>query len=370
MHDASALNIRLANPKPRASRSRFVLDVRQSLPAWKHALFLASSLVVGLAISVVILAVAGISPVRLAQELTAMFNATSLHSVLVQAAPLMLVGLAASLAFRVGFWNLGLEGQMLFGGIFAFALSIYEIGPAETRLLLMGAAAAMGGALWCLLGGLLKLKFRVNEVIATLLLNYIAKYFLLHLLYGAWQDAKTAFPQSQRFRPFERLHDLSIGINSALLIAIGAIVVAAWLVHLSRVGFYMRIVRANPNMAKVLGVPIRAVMLWSVALSGACAGLAGFVNVVSQEGRLTESYADGYVFSGVLIAFLSRNDPIFVAVVGFLIGVLSITGQTLQVFYQIPFTMVQLIEAIIVMSVASSEFFIRHRIRWIRQGAP
>jgi general nucleoside transport system permease protein len=123
-------------------------------------------------------------------------------------------------------------------------------------------------------------------------------------------------------------------------------------------------------MAKVLGVPMRAVMLWSVALSGACAGLAGFVNVASQEGRLTESYADGYVFSGVLIAFLSRNDPIVVAVVGFLIGVLSITGQTLQVFYQIPFTMVQLIEAIIVMSVASSEFFIRHRIRWIRQGVP
>lgn len=71
----------------------------------------------------------------------------------------------------------------------------------------------------------------------------------------------------------------------------------------------------------------------------------------------------------MLIAFLSRNDPLVVAIVGFLVAVLFITGQTLQVFYQIPFTMVQLIEAIIVMSVASSEFFIRHRIRWLRQGA-
>jgi simple sugar transport system permease protein len=141
---------------------------------------------------------------------------------------------------------------------------------------------------------------------------------------------------------------------------------AGWLIHFSRVGFYMRFVNANPSMAKVLGVPVRAVTIWTVTISGACAGLAGFVNVASQEGRLTESYADGYVFSGVLIAFLSRNDPIVVAVVGFLIAVLFITGQTLQVFYQIPFTMVQLIEAIIVMSVASSEFFIRHRIRWIR----
>jgi general nucleoside transport system permease protein len=368
MHDASALNTPLTDLKSSRGRSRFVLDVRQSLPAWKHALFLGMSLAVGVTISVAILALAGIAPIQLGQELGGMFNATSLHNVLVQAAPLILVGLAAGLAFRVGFWNLGLEGQMLFGGIFAFAISIYEIGPPQTRLAVMGVAAALGGALWCLLGGILKLTFRVNEVIATLLLNYIAQYFLFHLLYGAWQDAKTAFPQSQLFRPFERLHDLSIGINSGLLISIGAVLIAAWLVHISRVGFYMRIINANPTMAKVLGVPTRAVTLWSVAVSGACAGLAGFVNVASQEGRLTESYADGYLFSGVLIAFLSRNDPVVIAVVAFLIGALSITGQTLQVFYQIPFTMVQLIEAIIVMSVASSEFFVRHRVRWIRQG--
>ncbi len=192
-------------------------------------------------------------------------------------------------------------------------------------------------------------------------------YFLFHLLYGAWQDARSAFPQSTPFQHFERLSDLGFGVNSGLLVSLGAIVVAAWLVHFSRLGFYMRVVSANRNMAKVLGVPIQTVTLWTVAISGACAGIAGFVNVASQEGRLTQSFANGYVFSGVLIAFLSRNDPIVVAVVGFLVAVLFITGQTLQVFYQIPFTMVQMIEAIIVIAVASSEFFVRHRVRWIRQ---
>jgi ABC-type uncharacterized transport system permease subunit len=348
------------------SRSRVVLDVRQSLPAWKQSVFLFASLAVGLAISVAILWAAGISPLQLAGELAGVFNSDSLRAVLVQAAPLMLVGLGASLAFRIGFWNLGLEGQMVFGGIFAGAVSIYEIGPPATRLLLMAAASAIGGGLWCLLAGLLKLRFRVNEIIATLLLNYVAVYFLFHLLYGAWQDAKTAFPQSTPFQPFERLGDIGYGINAGLLISIGAILAAAWLIHFSRVGFYMRFISANTNVARVVGVPIRAVTIWAVAISGACAGLAGFINVASQEGRLTESYADGYVFSGVLIAFLSRNDPLIVAVVGFLIAILFITGQTLQVFYQIPFTMVQLIEAIIVMSVAASEFFIRHRVRWIR----
>ncbi len=369
MHDVAALKAGLANSKPRLGRFRLVLDVRQTLPGWKQALFLGSSLVVGLAISLAILAAAGIAPLQLAEEFASVFNTTSLRGVLRQAAPLMLVGLAASLAFRIGFWNLGLEGQMLFGGMCAAAISIHEIGPPATRLPLMAVSAALGGSLWCLIGGLLKIKFRVNEIVATLLLSYIAKYFLFHMIYGAWQDPNTAYPQSAPLRPFERLADIGFNINPGLLIAIGAIAAAAWLVHFSRAGFYMRMISANINMAKVVGIPIRTVTLAIVAISGACAGLAGFVNVGAQEGRLTDSYADGYVFAGVLIAFLSRNDPVVVAVVGFLIAVLFITGQTLQVFYQIPFTMVQLIEAIIVMSAASSEFFIRHRIRLIRQGS-
>lgn len=366
MHDVSAMKAAEPQSPSGTTRSRLVLDMRQSLPAWKQGLFLGGSLFVGLAISVVILAAAGIAPLQLAGEIVGAFNADSLRNILVQAAPLILVGLGASLAFRMGFWNLGLEGQMLFGGIFATFVSIHEMGPPSIRLALMLIAAAIGGAFWCLVAAFLKMRFRVNEIIATLLLNYVAMYFLFHLLYGAWQDARSAFPQSTPYKPFERLHEIGFGINSGLLIALGVVVAAGWLIHFSRVGFYMRFISANPNMAKVVGIPIKAITLWIVAISGACAGLAGFVNVASQEGRLTQSFAEGYVFSGVLIAFLSRNDPIVVAVVGFLIAVLFIVGQSLQIFYQIPFTMVQLIEAIIVMAVASSEFLIRHRIRWIR----
>src|SRR5882757_2621818 len=368
MHDLPRTTDQLSVPPVATSRrfGRITLDLRQNLSAGKQAIFVGGSLLAGLAISVFILAVAGISPVTLGSELAGVLTAESLRGVLVQAAPLVLVGLGASLAFRIGFWNLGLEGQMIFGGIFAAAISIYDIGPPSTRLLLMGFAAALGGALWVLLVAFLKIRFRVNEIIATLLLNYVAMYFLFHLLYGAWQDAKTAFPQSSPFRSFERLTDIGLGINGGLVIAIAGVLAAAWIVHQSRIGFYARFISANPRMAKIVGVPVQAATVWIIAASGACAGLAGFVNVASQEGRLTQSFSNGYVFSGVLIAFLSRNDPIVIAVVGFLIAVLFITGQTLQVFYQIPFTMVQMIEAIIVMAVASSEFLIRHRIRWLR----
>jgi general nucleoside transport system permease protein len=353
-------------PPPRHGIGRFTLDIRQTISPWKQAGILGASLAIGLAISVVLLDFAGIAPLDLARELAGVFNADSLRSVLVRAAPLILVGLGAGLAFRIGFWNLGLEGQMVFGGIFATAVSIYDIGPESTRIVVMGVAASAGGILWVLLAYWMKVRFRVNEIISTLLMNYIASYFLLHLLYGAWQDSKTAFPQSTQYRPFERLSDIGHGVNSALLVALAVAAVAAWAVHLSRAGFYMRFISANANMARVVGVPVRTISLMVIAASGAAAGLAGFVNVTSQEGRLTQSFFDGYVFSGILIAFLSRNDPIIVVIVGFLLAVLFVTGQTLQVFYQIPFTMVQLVEAIIVIAVASSEFLIRHRIRWTR----
>ncbi|WP_213770845.1 ABC transporter permease [Bradyrhizobium sp. dw_78] len=369
MHDVAMTmreNSPSPKPPPRRGVGRFTLDMRQALSPWKQAGILAGSLAIGLFISVVILDIAGIAPFDLVRELAGVFNADSLRSVLVRAAPLILVGLSAGLAFRIGFWNLGLEGQMVFGGIGATAVSIYGIGPESTRLVVMGIAASAGGLLWVMLAYWMKVRFRVNEIISTLLMNYIASYFLLHLLYGAWQDSKTAFPQSTQYQPFERLSDIGYGINSALLVALAAAVVAGWGVHLSRAGFYMRFISANPNMAKVVGVPVRTISIAVIALSGVAAGLAGFVNVASQEGRLTQSFFDGYVFSGVLIAFLSRNDPIIVVIVGFLLAVLFVTGQTLQVFYQIPFTMVQLIEAIIVIAVASSEFLIRHRIRWTR----
>src|SRR5882672_6044219 len=267
MDDFSRQADSLISPAHSASRGlgRLTLDVRQDLSPWKRAAFVGASLIFGLAISIAILAAAGIPPLTLASELAGVLTAENLRGVLVQAAPLILVGLGASLAFRIGFWNLGIEGQMIFGGIFAAAISIYDVGPQATRLMLMGSAAALGGALWVLLVVWLKLRFRVNEIIATLLLNYVAMYFLFHLLYGAWQDSKTAFPQSTSLRPFEKLPDIAGGINVGLIVAVAAVAACGWLVHLSRAGFYMRFISANPNMSKVLGVPIRAIMIGVIA---------------------------------------------------------------------------------------------------------
>lgn len=351
-------------PQPWASR-RYALEIRQHMPWYWQALVLGAAIAAGLAISGAILVAAGVPAGELFNEfvMATVFDTQSLQAVLFQAAPMIMVGLAAAVAFRARFWNLGLEGQMIFGAIGATAISMYDIGPPALRLPLMLVLAAAFGLLWACGPLWLKLKLGVNEIISTLMLNYVAANFLLHLVFGAWKDPRDSFPYSPQFRSFERLPEFFGPSGAAVALALLAMLGVWWLVGLSRAGLYLRFVNANPRMGAAVGVPVVRMIVLAVLLSGALAGIGGFLVAAGQEGRLTQAFYHGYGFSGILIAFLARNHPIAATVVALLVATLFIAGRNLQVFYQIPFSMVQLIQAIIVIAVASSDFFIRHRIR-------
>ena len=143
---------------------------------------------------------------------------------------------------------------------------------------------------------------------------------------------------------------------------------AWWLVQISRAGFYMKFIDSNDRMAAAVGVPIRRVTLAPSCCQARSPPRPAMSSVPGMRVGSRRDFFEGYGFSGILIAFLARNDPLLVAVVAFLVALLFDTGKTLQVFYQIPFAMVQLIQAIIVMSVAASEFLIRHRIQLNRDS--
>jgi len=347
---------------------RVNLEVRQGISAWQQAAVLAAAVMVGLLICAAILVAAGVKPAALINEfvIETLTDPENFQSILFQAAPLIIVGLSASVAFRVRFWNLGIEGQMIWGAIGATFVSLHAIGPEITRLPLMALFAVAGGMVWIMVPTWLKQYLRVNEIISTLLLNYVAMNFLLHLVYGRWQDPKDAFPHSPQFASFERLPEVGWGVNSALLLGLLLTALTTWLVRSTRFGFYSKFVQDNDRMALAVGVPIGAVTLISVLVSGALSALAGFVIASAQEGRLTQSFYEGYGFSGILIAFLARNNPVAAMIVGFLVAVLFVSGRSLQVFYQIPFSMVQLIQATMVICVAGSEFLMRHRLHWVR----
>jgi simple sugar transport system permease protein len=228
----------------------------------------------------------------------------------------------------------------------------------------MLAAAAFAAAIWIGISVVLKARYRVDEIISTLLLNYIAINFLHYLVFGPWVNPVDGMPHTSQYAEYERLPQLAPGLDASLLIAMLFVVGAAWLVHLSRAGGYMRFVHANRRMAQFVGVPVAGVTLLAVFLSGALSGIAGYSICAATEGRLTEGFYGGYGFSGVLIAFLAGNRPIAVTLVAVFVATLFVLGQSLQIFYQIPFAIVQLVQAIVVIFVAASEFWIRHRVRW------
>jgi general nucleoside transport system permease protein len=361
---------KLPNAQPLFNR-RYALEVRQQMPKLVQAVIISSALVLGMLISALILIAAGVSASDLFHEfvLYTLFDGQSLRAVLFQAAPLIVLGLAGALAFRARFWNLGLEGQMIWGAIAATAISLFEIGPPSLRLTIMFIASIIGGLVWALGPVLLKLHLKVNEIISTLMLNYIAVNFLLFLLYGSWKDPRDSFPYSPQFKSFECLPNIFDGVNLAIPIALVIALLVLWFTHISRAGLYLRFVDSSPKVAAAVGVPVRRVILLTVLFSGALAGLAGFMVSAGQEERLTQSFYVGYGFSGILIAFLARNRPIAATVVAVLVATLFVGGRSLQVYYQIPFSMVQLIQAILVICAASSDFFIRYRIRRIQGKA-
>ena len=351
---------------------RISLEVRQDISQLQRFGLTAGGLAVGIVIAVIILNISGVGLANLYDELVVsnFTNAQSLSAILVQAAPLLIAGLAACVAFRVRFWNIGIEGQMIFGSIACTLVAKMNFGPENIRLLLMMVAAALGGMFWITAPGLLRLRLGLNEIISTLLLNYVALNFLLHLLYGPWQDPKSSFPNSEQYDLAERLPLLGWeNLTLALPLAIVLAIILWWLMERSRFGFFSRFVQANPRMAVAVGIPLVSITLGAILASGALAGIAGFVISAGIEYRMTQSFFTGYGFSGILIAFLARNNPLAAVPVALLLALLFVTGQSLQVFYQIPGAMVQLIQAIIVMSVAAADFFIRHRVRLVGRSA-
>lgn len=358
-----------ATGRRRGRWPHLALEVRQHMPGPQQALMLGASLVAGIAISTLVLVTAGVPAGNLLDEfvISIFTRPRNLANVLVYTAPLVIVGLAAAVAFRARFWNIGIEGQMIFGAIGATLIANHDIGPEGARLYLMAATAAFAGMVWMLVPALLKLRLEVNEIISTLLLNYVAFNFLLFLLYGPWKDPQSAFPHSKMYDAAERLTRIGFfNVDTSIYLAFALAVGCFLLLVVSRFGFLLNFVHANPKMARAMGVRVAVLVLSAALVSAALAGVAGFVISAGIDNRMTQSFFVGYGFSGILIGFLARNNPVLVVFFAALIAVLMVAGQGLQVFYQIPSSMVLLIQAIIVICAAASEFLIRYRLRLVR----
>ena len=291
-----------------------------------------------------------------------------LDQTLTRSIPFILMGLSVAVCLRVKFWNIGVQGQVWAGAMAATAVSLYHIGPAALRLEVMFVAAILGGGFWCGVCAAARLYLRANEVVTTLLMNYVAAFWAQQLLYGAWRNPTDSYPVSQDFAPGETLALLGFGhVHAGIFVALAAAGFCFWLCSYSRIGVMARAVAANPIAARAVGIPVGRIVLLMAAIGGALSGLAGWTIVCGEEHKMTQFIGDpDFIFKSIVIAYLARANPLGVIVAAVAIAGMDTAGDSLKAFFQLPGATVLAIEAVLLLCVSSFEFFLRYRLDWVK----
>jgi simple sugar transport system permease protein len=348
---------------------RPVLSPRLVVSRKLTAVTLVGGLVTGLVVSACFLLTQGMGLSDLASQFVGYTfgDPEGLDQTLTRAIPLTLVGLSVAVCLKVKFWNIGVEGQLWAGAMAATAVSLYDIGPPALHLPIMCIASLLGGGIWCGVCALARLRLRANEVVTTLLMNYVAFMLAQQLLYGAWRNPSDSFPVSQTFRPGETLALLGFGhVHAGIFYSIGAAFFCWWLCGFSRIGYMARAVAANPLAARAVGVPAGAIVVLMATLGGALSGLAGFTIACGEEHKLTQFLGNDFIFPSIVIAYLARSNPLGVLVAGVAVAALYTAGDSLKAFFQLPGATVLTIEAIILFCVCCFEFLLRYRLDWVK----
>jgi simple sugar transport system permease protein len=293
--------------------------------------------------------------------------------VLVKATPLMLAGLGVMVAFRVGFWNIGAEGQ-LYMGAFAATLVVMQNWqlPGLGFLPTMIFAALVSGAIWALIPALLKVRLHTNEILTTLLLNYVAILFVSYLLFGAWRDPLTLnFPMTPRFPAAAQLpRFLDTRLHWGFLLAVVLAVCFYFIIERTRWGFAITVVGENARAAAYAGIDVLRTIVIAVVISGGLAGLAGMVEVAGIQLRLVQGISPPnapYGYTAIIVAWLGRRRPLGVGLVSILLGALYVGGEALQIGMKLPIAIVLVVQAMILLFILGGQVLSRYRVVILRE---
>ncbi len=289
-----------------------------------------------------------------------------LAEVVVKASPLVLCGLAVAAAARIRLWNVGAEGQLVLGGIGAAAVALHLAPrlPAPAVLPLMFAAGFLAGGLWALLAGLLRAKLDVNEILTTLMLNYVGILWVEHLYFGPWRDPMgMGFPGTAMFPDAARLpRFLGTRIHLGILLGLAAAVLIHAALSRTRWGYEMRVIGESPNAAQYAGMPVTRTILWVMFLSGGLAGMAGMTEASGIHYRLQQGLAVGYGYTGIIVAALARLHAGGVILAALFIAGILVGGDQLQTVMHLPSSVGLVLEATLLFCVLGSDFLSQYRI--------
>ncbi len=288
---------------------------------------------------------------------------------LVKSIPLMLTGLSVSIAFRMLFWNIGAEGQLALGGIAAsfVALFLADSLPDFLTIPTMMVFGMIAGALWAFIPAFLKAYLNVNEILTTLMLNYIAILMVEYLYLGPWRDPEGyGFPGSAPF-PQEAILPRLVGrVHLGIVFAVAAAFVVWLIMSRMKWGYEIRLIGENPQAAKYAGISTKRNMILVMLLSGALAGLAGVAEVSGIARRLYQGLTVGYGYTAIIVSWLANLNPWAVLFVSLFMAALTVGGDQLQVAMGIPAAVALVLQGAILFFVLGGWVFINYRIRIIR----
>ena len=352
---------------------RLRLERREDTPLYLQILIPIASVIVALIICSGLVWLSGVSVVE-AYKLLLLSTFESKYDIqdtLVKAAPLLLTGLAVLVAFRAKFWNIGAEGQLMAGACAACFIGQREFLPALSLVPLMIVAAACVGALWALLPALLKVKLKVDDVVTTLLLNFIMLYGVTALLEGPWRDPRSGYPNSPSVRfeaefPFLPFINVHLGVVLALV----ASILVWWIFARTTLGFRIRAVGHNPAAASYAGMNVGRVILIAALISGALAGLAGAGEVGGVRFQVTSDLSSGYGYAGIVVATLAELNPLGAIPAALFFAIIFNGAGTMARATGVPIYLADVIQGVALVSMVAGRLFALYRLRIVHAPSP
>lgn len=298
--------------------------------------------------------------------LSPLVNAYKWQDLAVKAAPLVIIAVGLSIGYRANVWNIGAEGQYIVGAVAGTGVALLTHQMSGVWILpLMMLAGIAGGMAWASLPAFLRTRYRVNEILTTLMLSYVSIQLLNYLVFGPWKSP-TSFgqPQTVLFSSSQSLPYIVPGTIVQLNAAIALIVVlVAWFVMSRSIfGFQVRVVGSAPNAARHGGFSADRTVWLALLAGGGLAGLAGILEAAGPFGRLVPQFPTGYGFTAIIVAFLGRLHPVGILIAGLVLAITFVGGEVAQTTIALPFAAVGIFQALMLFLLLAGDFFVRYRL--------
>jgi general nucleoside transport system permease protein len=351
-------------------RTRLKIVKTDSKSPWAGLLAVITALVAGLSVGAAAIAISGISVTK---AYGALFNgafgsANAVLQTILQATPLLFTGLAAVVAFRGKIWNIGGEGQFLMGAMMAswVSMTLADL-PQIMMIPIIILVSMVGGAFWAGIAGYLRARFKVNEIIVTVMLNYVVTYILSYLLQNNWADPDTAYIHSIRFAPSTYFPSLfGTRLHIGVILGVVMAILVYLLVWKTPLGFEIRSIGVNPVAAQYKGIHVTRTILITMLISGALAGLGGGTEIAGIHHRLRMDISTGYGFTGILVAMTGQLHPFGAIIAAIFFGALVNGSYLMQISSRVPVALVNTIQGVILFFLVMAFVLSQYRIKKVK----